>query len=119
MVENRFGHAVKRRAREGFAPTVEALYAFGDEPRIYYVEATRAYRELGQPADACARMAFGTGWFVQEGDQVRSLLTVVDLLNCDRAGASYMLPLGVVRIGSRLFWPRSFRRRPRALVVLE
>ena len=107
-VEARFGHAVRRRAREGVVPTVEAVYAFGDQPRIYYVEATRPYRQLGQSADACAQMAFGTGWFVQEGDQVRSLLTVVDLLNCDRAGASYMLPLGVVRIGSRLFWLAQF-----------
>jgi len=108
LVEGRFGHTVKRRAREGVVPTVEAVYAFGDEPRIYYVEAARVYRQLGQPPDACAQMAFGTGWFVQEGDQVRSLLTVVDLLNCDRLGASYMLPLGVVRIGSRVFWLAQF-----------
>ena len=53
-------------------------------------------------------MAFGTGWFVREGGQVRSLLTVVDLLSCDRAGASYMLPLGAVRIGGRLFWLAQF-----------
>jgi hypothetical protein len=108
VVEDRFGHTVKRHAREGVAPTVEALYAFGDQPRIYYVEATRPYRQLGQPADACMQLAFGTGWFVQEGGQVRSLLTVVDLLNCDRGGASYMLPLGVVKIGSRLFWLAQF-----------
>ena len=73
-------------------PAIEALYAFGDDPRIYYVEAAAAYRELGQPLDECRPMAFGTGWFVREGGQVKSLLTVVDLLNCDRAGASYMLP---------------------------
>ena len=53
-------------------------------------------------------MAYGTGWFVREGDRVTSLLTGVDLLNCDRAGASYMLPLGVVRIGGRLFWLAQF-----------
>lgn len=108
VVEERFGHSVRRRAREGVVPLVEAVYAFGDEPRLYYVEATRSYRQLGHAADECAQMAFGTGWFVQEGGQVRSLLTVVDLLNCDRAGASYMLPLGVVRIGSRLFWLAQF-----------
>jgi hypothetical protein len=108
VVEDRFGHSVRRRAREGVVPLVEAVYAFGAEPRLYYVEATRSYRQLGQAADACAQMAFGTGWFVREGDQVRSLLTVVDLLNCDRVGASYMLPLGIVRIGSRLFWLAQF-----------
>ena len=108
VVEGRYGHLIGRRAREGVVPTFEAVYAFGDQPRVYYVEATRPYRELGRPPGECASMAFGTGWFVREGDQIRSLLTAVDLLNCDRAGASYMLPLGVVRIGSRLFWLAQF-----------
>ena len=106
IVEDRYGHLIKRRAREGVAPTVEAVYAFGDQPRVYYVEAARPYRELGKKE--CVSMAFGTGWFVREGGQVKSLLTAVDLLNCDRAGASYMLPLGVVRIGSRMFWLAQF-----------
>ena len=108
VVESRYGHSIKRHAREGVVPTFEAVYAFGDEPRVYYVEATRAYRRLGQPVGECGSMTFGTGWFVREGGQVRSLLTAVDLLNCDRAGASYMLPLGIVRIGSRLFWLAQF-----------
>jgi hypothetical protein len=108
VLEDRYGHSVKRRAREGVVPAVEAVYAFGDERRVYYVEATRPYRELGQTGRDCTSMAFGTGWFVREAGQVRSLLTVVDLLSCDRAGASYMLPLGAVRIGGRLFWLAQF-----------
>jgi hypothetical protein len=108
VVENRYGHPINRRAREGVVPTLEAVYAIGDDPRVYYVEALRPYRELGQFIGECRSMAFGTGWFVREGGQVRSLLTVVDLLNCDRAGASYMLPLGAVRIGARLFWLAQF-----------
>ena len=108
VVEDRYGHSIKRRAREGVVPMVEAVYAFGDQPRVYYVEATRPYRELGQTGRDCTSMAFGTGWFVREGGQVRSLLTVVDLLSCDRAGASYMLPLGAVRLGDRLFWLAQF-----------
>ena len=32
----------------------------------------------------------------------------VDLLRCNRYGASYMLPLGVVRIAGRLFWLAQF-----------
>jgi hypothetical protein len=108
VLEDRYGHAIKRRAREGVVPAVEAVYSFGDEPRVYYVEATRQYRELGETSRECSAMAFGTGWFVREGGQVRSLLTVVDLLSCDRAGASYMLPLGAVAIGGRLFWLAQF-----------
>jgi len=32
-----------RRVREGREPLIEALYAVGDSPRIYYVEAIRQY----------------------------------------------------------------------------
>ena len=106
IVEQRYGHPVKRPAREGVVPTIEAIYAYGDQPRVYYVEASRPYRELGRRE--CVSMAFGTGWFVGDGGQVRSLLTVVDLLRCDRTGASYMLPLGVVRIANRLYWLAQF-----------
>jgi hypothetical protein len=102
------GHPIPRRAREGVQPTVEAIYAYGEQPRIYYVEAARRYRELGRPVTECAALAFGTGWFAAEGSTVRSLVTVVDLLRCDRVGASYMLPLGVMREAGRLFWLAQF-----------
>jgi hypothetical protein len=102
------GHPIARRSREHVDPAIEALYAFGESPRIYYVEATRAYRSLGQQPDECLAVAFGTGWFVREGSAVRSLVTAVDLLDCDRLGASYMLPLGVIRAAGRLFWLAQF-----------
>jgi hypothetical protein len=109
LVEGR--HPAERRAREGIVPLLEAVYAVGPAgvgPRVYYVEAARPYRELGKPAEACVAIAFGTGWFVRERGEVRSLLTVVDLLACDRAGASYMLPLGAMRLDGRLFWLAQF-----------
>jgi len=102
------GHPVARRSREPIEPAIEALYAFGESPRIYYVEASRAYRALGQGAGECQAVAFGTGWFVREGAAVRSLVAALDLLDCDRLGASYMLPLGVIRAGGRLFWLAQF-----------
>jgi hypothetical protein len=107
-VEGQSGHPIARRAREGVEPTIEALYAFGTTPRVYYVEATRRYRRLGQSADECEALAFGTGWFVRDEAGVRSLMMAVDLLACDRSGASYMLPLGVMRPGNRLFWIAQF-----------
>src|SRR5262249_10768346 len=36
-VESRAGHPVARRSREGVVPTIEAAYAFGVDPRTYYV----------------------------------------------------------------------------------
>lgn len=108
LVEDHYGHPISKRAREGRVPDIEAVYAVGDHPRIYYVEASRRYRWLGQPVDACAAVAFGTGWFARDGDEVRSLNTAVDLLACNRAGASYMLPLGAMRLAGKLFWLAQF-----------
>ena len=102
VVESNHGHPIARRAREGIEPTVEAVYAFGDASRVYYVEASRAYRPIGEVN--CDSTAFGTGWFVRENGSVRPLAMAVDLLRCDKYGASYMLPLGVMRLGMRVFW---------------
>lgn len=106
-VEARYGHPVSRRGREGRVPTLDAVYALGDHPRVYYVEAGRGYRQLGGTSD-CTALAFSTGWLVRDGDDVRSLDTVVDLLGCDRRGASFMLPLGAMRVAGRLFWLAQF-----------
>ena len=95
-------HPVSRENREQMDPKIEAVYAHGTEPRAFYVEATREYMTFGN--HECQIMSFGTGWFVRENGKFRSLAMAVDVLGCDRHGASYMLPLGVVRTGTRLFW---------------
>lgn len=105
-VEERFGHPFPRRSREGVEPEIEAVYAYGDAFRVYYVEATRRYRPLGSPE--CATLAFGTGWFTRIGNTVTKLEMAVDVLACTRSGASYMLPLGAMRIDNRLFWIAQF-----------
>ena len=104
-VEERFGHPFPRRS-EGVEPEIEAVYAYGDAFRVYYVEATRRYRPLGSPE--CATLAFGTGWFTRIGNTVTKLEMAVDVLACTRPGASYMLPLGAMRIDNRLFWIAQF-----------
>jgi hypothetical protein len=98
----RFEHPVEARRRESMKPTIEAVYALGTEPRLYYVEAVRQYEKLG--GQECQVVAFGTGWFLRENGKFRSMSMAVDALDCDRSGASYMLPLGAVRLGTRLFW---------------
>jgi hypothetical protein len=102
--EDAWGHPLSRRAREGREPELEAVYAFGDYFRVYYVEAVRRYRILGQTADDCEAVGFGTGWFMKEGYNVTPLQMTVDLLRCDRRGANYMLPLGAMRIDRALYW---------------
>jgi hypothetical protein len=103
--EARFGHPISRRARETIEPAIEAAYAFGDSPRVYYIEAVRFYREIGRD---CTAISVGTGWFTSTGSETKPLLMAVDILNCDRRGASYMLPLGALRIGTRVFWIAQF-----------
>ena len=107
-VENHYGHPIVRRAREGVEPTVEAIYAYGDNPRVYYIEATRQYRRLGQSSDECSAIGSGTGWFVRDAAGVRALTMVVDLLNCRREAGSYMLPLGVLKLNDRVYWLAQF-----------
>jgi hypothetical protein len=107
-MEERYGHPVSRRAREGRVPELDAVYAVGDHPRIYYVEAKRPYRRLGQAAGECAAVGFGTGWFARDGAHVQSLETAVDLLPCNLQQASYMLPLGAMRVEGKLYWLAQF-----------
>jgi hypothetical protein len=102
VTANRFDHPVDPAVRERVAPTIEAIYAHGGDPSAFYVEATRGYQV--QPTRECLITAFGTGWFVRENGSFRSLEMAVDALDCERNGASYMLPLGVVRVGTRVFW---------------
>jgi hypothetical protein len=108
QVENHYGHPITRRAREGLMPTIEAAYAYGDTPRIYYIEATRHYRRLGQGSGECTGIGSGTGWFVRDAAGARMLTMAVDLLNCEREAASYMLPLGVIRADKRIYWLAQF-----------
>ena len=105
---SRSSHPRSTAPWEQVRPAFEAVYAYGTSPRYYYIEAIRAYRLLGQRPDECVAMAFGTGWFVREAGVVRPLVMYVDQLPCDRYGASYMLPLGVVRSANRLFWMAQF-----------
>jgi hypothetical protein len=100
----RFGHPIKRPTRESVKIDLEAIYAYGSAPRIYYVEAARGYRTDRHVDSECVT-AFGTGWFARDAaGKPRKLDVAVDLLPCNLYGASYMLPLGVMRLGDRTFW---------------
>ena len=104
LTENRFGHPVKQRVRDQVDVTLEAIYAYGSAPRVYYVEAGRGYTTGFEKTDQCS-IAFGTGWFERDAQRtIRKLDMAVDLLRCTRYGATYMLPLGVVRLDGRSFW---------------
>ena len=97
-----FTHPITRRVRESAEPAIEAVYAFGQNPRAYYVEASRVYRKFGD--NGCTLIAFGTGWLLESDGRTTWGDVAVDLLPCDKYGATYMLPLGALRLDSRVFW---------------
>lgn len=99
-------HPIETDERERMMPSIEAVYVLGDAPRLYYIEAVRQYQS--EYHRECQMMSFGTGWFLRENGTFRSVAMAVDVLDCDRHGASYMLPLGAIRLGTRLFWVVQF-----------
>ncbi|HMD33596.1 MAG TPA: hypothetical protein VKH42_01450 [Vicinamibacterales bacterium] len=105
-----FNHPVPQRVREQMEPQLEAVYAFGQAPRIYYVESHRQYDVLMaegrfpfEDSPRCG-MAFGTGWFSRDDKGFHSLDMSVRIVRCDKYGATYMLPFGGMHLGSRTYW---------------
>lgn len=114
---SRFNDPMSEKTREKYDPEIEAAYAYGGEPRTYYVESSRTYRSFG--GESCT-IAFGTGWITKSGEAFKPLATTVDLLPCDRYGASYMLPFGAMTLGGRTYWLAQFSGWDRErFVVIE
>jgi hypothetical protein len=98
------GHPViSTSEREATNPLIEAIYAYGTDPRIYYVEAAREY--WSEPKiNECVGLAFGHLWLLREGGVVKPMNRAVIVQNCDRSDTNYMLPLGVLAAGGRFYW---------------
>ncbi len=109
-----FRHPVTPKVREQIAPEIEAVYAFGQAPRVYYVESQRAYRlppgveQFPFDDSRDCGIAFGSGWFVRDEKGFRSLELSVRIVSCDKYGATYMLPFGAMHLGSRVYWIAQF-----------
>jgi len=99
--------ALLRRQREAVPIAIEAAYATGDlSSRIYYFEAVRRYEttDIERPGE-CDGLSYGAGWFKRDvNGSLRKLSFEATITSCDRNGLLYMLPLGAVRAGGRLFW---------------
>ncbi|HEY2906183.1 MAG TPA: hypothetical protein VGJ29_09805 [Vicinamibacterales bacterium] len=110
-IENGLGgpdeSSIKRELRKATKPTIEAIYAYGSDPRVYVVEAAREY--WSEPKiNECLAVAFGHVWLVREHGVVKPLKSTVDVQGCDRPNARYMLPFGVIEAGGHLFWIAQF-----------
>ncbi len=95
------------RARRDPQPiTVEAAYAVGEPGagRTYYLELSRQYRADTTSEPSCA-VAFGAGFFARSSaGTYRALSVDAAVVGCNRNDIHYMLPLGAVHVGGRLFW---------------
>lgn len=94
-------HPVDRKAREAVAPRIDAAYAYGAHPRIYYIEAVREYQ--ARPHGGCRATGVGHVWITADGRNT-AIRTTTFVEPCDRSTELYMYPLGVVRSGAHLFW---------------
>lgn len=94
-----------RTHRESITPKIEAIYGVGDPTgtRAYYVELSKEYADR-RPA-VCPTVVFGAGWFVRDGAApLRKLRFDAEVVDCERYGLLYMLPLGAIRLLDRLYW---------------
>jgi hypothetical protein len=99
-------HPVPRSLRRRIPIEIEALYRvpMEDEGWIaYYVEAVRKYPP--GPDDAgCGLVTFVSGW-MRLGPKGRPMLDVgARVTYCDRRGAAYMLPLGLITLDAKRYW---------------
>jgi hypothetical protein len=100
-------HPFDAKARALAVPEIEAWYTSAlaqPDAAASYIEAVKKYPEL--PEDrGCGLESVITGWVHQSSrdQRLRPELTAV-ISYCDRARASYMLPLGKLRLADRTYW---------------
>jgi hypothetical protein len=79
---------------------VEAMYAYGTSPRTYFVEATREYKRDGE----CSAVMYARGLVVRDSGKFSTENLRLRFALCDRASVSYMLPLGVMKLQTGVYW---------------
>jgi len=79
---------------------VDAMYAYGTSPRTYFVEAAREYKKDG----ACSAVVYIRGRVVRDSGKFATDDLRPGISLCDRANVSYMLPLGVMKLQTSVYW---------------
>jgi hypothetical protein len=82
--------------------TIERLYRapFKEVGEVYYVELSRTVDDPRQ-SDRCGVVTFASGWIRPWRPEKKMFDLSAVITYCDRADASYVFPLGVVRMASR------------------
>jgi hypothetical protein len=101
-----WSHPIARKERRKVPVELEAMYqAPMDAPgwTAYYVEAVKRYPP-GPDDEGCGLLTSARGWVKVGPDgrprtQLRAHVTY-----CDRRDDMYMLPLGLIKTGGRIYW---------------
>jgi len=99
-------HPVNRAERRKLPIEVEALYrAPMDEAgwTAYYVEAVKRYPP-GPGDDDCGLITSISGWITTGPERKSRVLVGARVTYCDRRGAAFVLPLGLIKTGGRTYW---------------
>jgi hypothetical protein len=99
-------HPYPRRARQRMVIELEALYSAPMDETGWtasYVEAVRRF-PAAPDEEGCGLMTFTSGW-VRIGPGGKALTDLAATISyCDRKGAGYFLPLGLITIDAKNFW---------------
>jgi len=100
-------HPVSRAERARVPLELETMYrAAMDKPgwTAYHVEAVKRY-PAGPDDEGCGPMTSVGAWMTV-GPDGKHAMTIyrADVTYCERAGSSFMLPLGLIKTGGRHYW---------------
>ncbi len=103
----RWTHPFDRAARAKIVPDLEAWYTSPLVPpgsTVSYIEAVKKYPPQAAD-DGCGLESFISGWVHRHAreERLKTQLKAV-VTYCDREKASYMLPLGQLRVRDRTHW---------------
>jgi hypothetical protein len=100
-------HPLREEKRRSLPVRIESWYRTPNEESggtVSWVEAVRSYPP-GPDDDGCGLETLVTGWVYHEKGEPRPRAELrARLMYCDRLGASYMLPLGRIRVREASYW---------------
>jgi hypothetical protein len=99
-------HPLTAKQREGYPIQLEAFYrqpANNGGWSTTYIEAVRKFPP--QPGDrGCGLITFVRGWIVERSGKPPIIDLGATIAYCDRAGISFMQPLGLLHAAGDIYW---------------
>lgn len=99
-------HPLSAKQRQAYPIQLEALYRQPSDHSGWattYVEAVRKFPP--RPEDrGCGLITFVRGWIVERAGKPPVIDLGATIAYCDRAGVSFMQPLGLLRAGGEIYW---------------